>query len=140
MRAWSERNGIPGRVKLVFEDRSKEDVREVARVFTRDHLNVPAFADKSVLPLQPADLIAVIYARKIMRKANFSQVRPAYEELNKMLHSTEYLGDDLNGVWNGITALVITRPTPPGQKPGIYFQSDMSNPRKAFNKKAKRTK
>jgi Protein of unknown function (DUF3800) len=94
-RHWSERNGIPERVKLVFEDRSKEDVKEVVRVFSRDQLDIPSFEDKTVLPLQAADLIAVIHARKIMRKPSFSQVEPVYGELNQMLHSTEYLGKDL---------------------------------------------
>ena len=137
-RHWSARNGATESIKLVFEHRSKEDVQEVVRVFSRDDLKIPSFADKSVVPLQAADLIAVVHARKIMRKSNFSQVEPVYKELNQMLHSTEYLGKDLEKTWNSVKSLIVERPTPAGKKDGIYFRNDLERPRKPFEKNLKR--
>jgi len=113
-------------------------VQEVVRVFSRDLLNIPSFEGKTVSALQAADLIAVIHARKIMRKSNFSQVEPVYRELNQMLHSTEFLGKDLEETWRGLQPLIITQPTPEGKNPRIYFHNDMSKPRKPFGGKPKR--
>jgi hypothetical protein len=138
IRHWSLPNGISERVKIVLENRNDEDVREVTRVFLRDKLDIPTFEDKSVLPLQAADLIAVMCARKIMQKPNFIQVQPAYEELYQILHTKDFLGEDrLRSMWNGIRSLIITRPTPPGEKPGTYFESDLTTPRKRFEKTTK---
>jgi len=130
---WSGWNSIPGRVKMVFENRNKGDRLEVARFFARDHLDAPAFEGKNVLPLQAADLIAVIYARRNMKKDNFIQVQPAYAELNQTLHTNDNVGrSGLRSIWNRVNPLIIERPTPAGETPGVYFETDLTAKRKPF--------
>jgi len=132
---WEKKNSIESHIKMVFENRSDVDAGEITKVFQRDCLKVPSFEGKEVLPLQAADLISVIYARKIMRKSNFIQVEPAYRELNRCLHTSDVLKDDeLRGIWERIKPLIRVRPTPPGEKPGTYFEGDMKSPRKRFVK------
>jgi hypothetical protein len=138
MGLWSRPNGIPGRVNMVLENRNGRDVREVREVFLRDHLDTPSFEDKSVPPLQAADLIAVMFARKIMQKPNFVQVQSAYSELNQVLHTNDFLHEDrLRGIWKEIRAQIITRPTPPGEKSGTYFQNDLTAARRPFERPKK---
>lgn len=132
---WSDPNSISGRVKLVFENRNKADRAEVASVFHRDRLDVPQFCDKSSFPLQAADLIAVLHARKVMRKASFNQVHPAFAELNQMLHTRDILGyASLTSMWNRLSPHIVSRSTPPGEDPDIYFETDLSTPRRPFRK------
>lgn len=132
---WSIPNSIPSRVKMVFEHRSDADVLEAVRVFTRDNLDVPIFDRKYLLPLQAADLLALIYSRKDAKKENFVQVKPVYGELNQGLHTKDNLGRvQLRSIWNRIKPLIIERPTPHGQRSGIYFESETDKPRIPFRK------
>lgn len=130
---WSDRNSIIGRVPMVFERREDRNIEETIRVFTRDHLNIPSFEGKGVAPLEAADLIAAIYAQKNAKNPNFFKYRPAYAELNQMLHTNDNLGRlALQSLWNRVRPLIVERPTPKGERPGIYFESDPSRPRKPF--------
>ncbi len=132
---WSGSNSIPGRVRIVFERRHDEDIEETVRVFNRDHLDVPIFESKGLAPLQAADLIAYTYGRKNAKNRNFFKVKPAHGEINQMLHTNDNLGlGALRSIWNRFRPLVITRVTPEGERPGVYFESDMSQPRKPFRR------
>lgn len=130
---WSGYNSIPGRVRMVFERRRDEDIEETVRVFNRDHLDIPIFEPKGLVPLQAADLIAYTYGHKNAKDRNFFKVKCAYEELNQTLHTNDNLSiSALRSMWNWIRLLIIEKPTPEGQQPGIYFEGDESNPRKPF--------
>ncbi len=130
---WSNGNSIIGRVPLVFEKREDRNIEETIRVFTRDHLDAPIFEKKGAAPLQAADLIAAIYAQKNAKSSNFFKYKPAYAELNQMLHTNDNLGRvTLQSMWNRIRSLIYERPTPPGPYPGVYFESDLSRLREPF--------
>jgi Protein of unknown function (DUF3800) len=91
MRHWSQPNSIPERVKLVFEKRQGFQ-GEIASVFERDNLDVPAFEGKEVLPLQAADLIAWLYQGKITKSKRFDQMKSVYRQLPRILHTHDSLG------------------------------------------------
>jgi hypothetical protein len=92
-------------------------------------------SEKSIPALQAADLISVIHARRAMNKDNFVQVAPALKEFYRHLRTSDYLPYvRLREISERVRRLITVRETPPGQKSGFYFASDMDKPRKKFGK------
>jgi hypothetical protein len=132
---WGRHNRLSDPVHIVFEDRGRVDRSDLRAVFDRDKLPHPEFIEKSIPALQAADLISVIHARKTMNKDNFVQVAPALKEFYRHLHTSDYLPYvRLREISERVRRLITVCETPPGQKPGFYFESAMDKPRRKFGK------